>query len=90
MQATRATKVERLSHEQAAALIEAYLRFPVQETTVELVRASLAARKRFGISYWDAAIIEAARVLGCPTVLSEDLDDGRDYDGVKVTNPFRA
>jgi DNA-binding transcriptional MerR regulator len=41
------------------------------------------------LSYWDAAIIEAARALGCTHVLSEDLSDGQDYGGVRVTNPFR-
>jgi predicted nucleic acid-binding protein len=40
------------------------------------------------ISYWDAAILEAARALGCDAVLSEDLNDGRDYAGVRVDNPF--
>ena len=89
VQSTRATKADRIAHEQAALLIESYLRFPVLDTTVALVHASLAAKERFGISYWDAAIIEAARALSCRTVLTEDLDDRRDYDGVKVENPFR-
>lgn len=39
--------------------------------------------------HWDAAILEAARVAGCRTVLSEDLADGRSYGGVVVENPFR-
>ena len=47
------------------------------------------ARERFQISYWDAAIIEASRAMGCPQVLSEDLNDGQDYAGVRVVNPFR-
>jgi predicted nucleic acid-binding protein len=37
----------------------------------------------------DAAIIEAARSLGCEVVLTEDLGDGQDYAGVRVENPFR-
>ncbi|HLK77816.1 MAG TPA: hypothetical protein VKU77_29725 [Streptosporangiaceae bacterium] len=41
------------------------------------------------LSYWDAAIIEAARALGCAHVLSEDLNDGQDYGGVRVADPFR-
>jgi predicted nucleic acid-binding protein len=51
--------------------------------------AALDARQRFQLSYWDAAIIEAARAMGCTQVLSEDLNDGQDYGGVQVTNPFR-
>jgi predicted nucleic acid-binding protein len=56
--------------------------------TVSIVRASLEGKERFQISYWDAAIIEAARALGCRTVLSEDLSSERGYDGVKVEDPF--
>ena len=90
VQATRPSRSERMSHEQATALIEAFCRFPVQETTLPLVRAALDTRERFGISYWDAAILEAARSLGCAIVLSEDLADGQDYGGVTVQNPFTS
>jgi predicted nucleic acid-binding protein len=70
-------------------LIESFLRFPVQENTVSTSRAALGTRQRFRISYWDAAIIEAARACGCQEVLSEELNDGQDYDGIVVTDPFR-
>lgn len=90
VQATRVSRPNPLTHSQASQLVEAFLRFPVQENTVSLMTASLSASDRFRISYWDAAIVEAARALGCRTVLSEDLSHGRDYDGVVVTNPFHA
>ena len=91
VQSTRVGKKDRLTHEQAFLLIESFLlRFPVQEMTVALLKAALGAKERFRISYWDAAIIEAARSIGCHTVLSEDLAHGQDYDGVKVIDPFRT
>lgn len=89
VQATRKTRSDALSPAQASQLVEALLRFPIQETTVSLLTASIAAATRYRISYWDAAVLEAARSLGCRTVLSEDLAHGRDYDGVVVRNPFR-
>jgi len=89
VQATRAGRADRLTHEQAALLVESWLRFPVQETTVPLVQAALETRRRHRLSYWDAAVIEAARLQECKTLLSEDLADGRDYSGVRVENPFR-
>ena len=89
VQSTRVSKPEHLSHDQASALVESFLRFPVQETTVALVQAAVAAKDRFQIGYWDAAVVEAARTLGCDTMLSEDLAHGRSYDGVRVENPFR-
>jgi predicted nucleic acid-binding protein len=88
VQTTRPARAERLTHEQAASLVEALLRFPVQENTVALMRAALQTGQRFRISYWDAAVVEAARCLGCDTLLSEDLGHGTDYGGVRVVNPF--
>lgn len=89
VQATRATREDAITHDEAAGLVEAWCRFPVQVTSVDVMRAALATRSRFGISYWDAAILEAARTLGCSVVLSEDLDDATDYDGIRVEDPFR-
>ncbi len=88
VQATRATRAKRLSHDEAQALIEAWLRLTVQEMTVDVLRAAIESSKRFRLSYWDAAIIESARALGCKEVLSEDLNAGQSYDGVRVVNPF--
>jgi predicted nucleic acid-binding protein len=89
IQATHARRPGRITHEQATSSIESLRRFPVQDITVGLMLAATETRQRFQISYWDAAIIEAARTLGCDVVLSEDLSDGQDYDGVRVENPFR-
>jgi predicted nucleic acid-binding protein len=54
------------------------------------MRAATATAQASGISYWDAAVVEAARALGCTTVLTEDLADTRNYAGVHVENPFRT
>ncbi|MDE3189493.1 MAG: PIN domain-containing protein [Acidobacteriota bacterium] len=88
VQATRPSRAQPLGHAEAAGLVEAFLRFPVQEMTTSIVLAAVATRERFGISYWDAAILEAARAARCDVVLSEDLAAGRDYGGVRVENPF--
>ena len=88
VQSTRATRTDAIRHDQAVGLIESWCRFPVQPTTIEVVRAALVTRDRFGLSYWDAAILEAARTLGCSVVLSEDLDNATDYDGIRVETPF--
>jgi predicted nucleic acid-binding protein len=88
VQATRESRANRLTDEQAAGLVDAFRRFPVQETTIEVALAAISSKQRFGISYWDAAILEAARSLSCEVVLSEDLSDGQDYAGVRVENPF--
>ena len=88
VQATRSTKSDRLAHDSAASLVESWLRFRIVETTVPLVQQALATAARWRISYWDAAIIEAARRGDCPEVLSEDLQPGMNFAGVTVRNPF--
>jgi predicted nucleic acid-binding protein len=89
VQATRAGRPDAIEHSQAVRLIESFRRFAVQDLTSGIMLAALGTRQRFRLSYWDAAIIEAARAMGCTQVLSEDLNDGQDYAGVGVTNPFR-
>lgn len=68
--------------------MESWLRFRVQESTVPIVRGAFAAAAQWRLSYGDAAIVEAARAAGCHTVLTEDLQDGMDFGGVRVVSPF--
>ncbi|HEY1671770.1 MAG TPA: PIN domain-containing protein [Streptosporangiaceae bacterium] len=89
VQATRASRPDPISHQQAVRLIESFRRFPVQDITSAVVMAALDTCQRRQLSYWDSAIIEASRVMGCSEVLSEDLGDGQDYGGIRVINPFR-
>jgi len=88
VQATRPSRSGALSHHEAVALVDTWLRFPVQENTVALMRNAFTTSVRWQLSYWDAAVIEAARLLGCDQVLSEDLGAGQDYGGIRVVNPF--
>ncbi len=88
VQAVRANRKAPLSHDQAAGLIESWMRFPIQEITAAIVVAALKTKARWQTSYWDAAIIEAARAAGCKELLSEDLNHGQNYGGVRVINPF--
>jgi len=88
VQATRSSRDDPLTHRQAVDLVTAFGRYPVQATTIELVHAALRSRDRFKLSYWDAAIVEAARLLGCTVLLSEDLSHGQDFGGVITLNPF--
>jgi predicted nucleic acid-binding protein len=86
-QATRLSGA-RVAPEVAIRFITSWTRFPVQTMTVDLMFAAFAAQQRFGISYWDAAIIEAAHSLGCSEVLTEDLQDHRSFHGIHARNPF--
>jgi predicted nucleic acid-binding protein len=89
VQATRTTRADPLPHRIAAGLIRAWTRFPVQETTLAIVVAALEIKATHRFSYWDSAIIAAARALGCGELYTEDMAHGRAIDGVLIVNPFR-
>jgi predicted nucleic acid-binding protein len=88
-QATRATRPDALPHDIAAGLVRTWLRFRVQETTLPVMLGALEIKSAHRLSYWDAAIVAAARALGCREILSEDMAHGQQMDGVVVVNPFR-
>jgi predicted nucleic acid-binding protein len=58
--------------------------------TPALFRAAVDLHRRRQISYWDAAILAAAKQMGCTVVYSEDLNAGQNYDGVTVVIPFTS
>lgn len=88
--ATSPKRPFRLAATDAAALVETWFAFPTLELAPALFRAAFDVHQRFQLSYWDAAILAAAKRLGCHTVFSEDLNHGQNYDGVTVVNPFVA
>ena len=88
-QATRPTRPSRLSSADALRFLEPFMSMPVQAMTLDVFRRAVADCQRFQLSYWDAAILAAARVAGCDAVYSEDMSAAQDYDGLRVLNPFR-
>ena len=52
------------------------------------VRA-LEIRKQYGLQFYDSLMLAAAEFVGCDEILTEDLNDGQIYCGVKAVNPFK-
>jgi predicted nucleic acid-binding protein len=79
-----------LSSDEAVALLEQFRCFPVVWTDYPLIVSGVETALRFGISYWDGAIIAAAERLGATTLYTEDLNHGQRYASVLAVNPFLA
>ncbi|HXC31825.1 MAG TPA: PIN domain-containing protein [Verrucomicrobiae bacterium] len=47
-------------------------------------------QEHYSLSFWDALIGAAAKLLDCGYLLTEDLQTGQNLDGVRVINPFRT
>lgn len=62
--------------------------FRVVATTEELVSIAAATALTHRLQFWDALICAAAAQAGACALLSEDMQDGRQLDGLKIVNPF--
>ena len=53
------------------------------------VRA-LEIRKQYGLQFYDSLLLATAESVGCDIFLTEDLNDGQTYCGIKAVNPFKG
>ena len=58
---------------------------PVDARTIE---GAWAIQDRYALSWWDALIVSAAQIADCRYLLSKDLQDGQEFGGLRVINPF--
>ena len=61
--------------------------FPYDAACVDTALAHASAGR---FSYWDALLLAACARAGIETLLSEDMQDGSMFSGVRVVNPFCA
>ncbi len=68
-----------------AALLE-----PPVPLTMDVHCAAVDVSRRYGFRIYDSLVLSAARLAGCRTLSSEDLQDGQTIDCVLVRDPFRS
>ena len=89
-EATRPSRPDRLDHKTAMGLAAAWmLRLKLQPVTMSLLAGAMEIAGAHGLSFWDSAIVAAARALGCDELYSADLPYGREIDRVRIIDPFR-
>lgn len=79
-----------LTHPAATDAVRELASAPVVAIDLSVMTAALELKARYRMSYWDAAVIAAAKTSGATVLYSEDLSHGQTYDGVRVENPFLA
>jgi predicted nucleic acid-binding protein len=62
--------------------------FTVIAVDVPLVLSAIRRSQANALSFLDSLIIAAALAGGAARLLSEDLQDGRIIDGMRIENPF--
>lgn len=53
-----------------------------------VVQAAIRLARDNHLALWDAQLFVAARMAGCDELLTEDLNDGQEVDGIRIRNPF--
>jgi predicted nucleic acid-binding protein len=54
------------------------------------IRTAIRLAEQAKLSFRDALIITAARRTGAAVFYTEDLNDGQEILGVRISNPFRG
>lgn len=68
--------------------VELFAEFDVATPEVADILAAIDLHRLHALSFWDALIVRSAKQTGCSVVLSEDVQHGREIDGVRIVNPF--
>ena len=77
-----------LSHEAVIDILDLLRPIPTTRPDADIVRRAVQASAQYGIHFYDGMIVAAAERAGCRRIWSEDLNDGQEYFGVRVENPF--
>jgi predicted nucleic acid-binding protein len=83
-----ATRKLKVPAETAQKKVELLGRLPLVSVGLESIVEAIKVHRLYAISFWDALVVQSARVAGCPSLLSEDMQDGQTIEGVRITNPF--
>jgi predicted nucleic acid-binding protein len=69
--------------------VELLAEFDVATPDFADILAAIDLHRLHGFSFWDALVVRAAKQTGCSILLSEDMQHGREMEGVTILNPFR-
>jgi predicted nucleic acid-binding protein len=79
-----------LAPEQARAVVDDLGVFPVARISHHLVLSAIDRSMASQVSFWDGLIIETALAEDARRLVSEDLQDGWEIEGMRVWNPFAS
>ena len=82
------TRKLRVDARVARRKVELLAEFDVAAPQVTDILAAIDLHRLHGLSFWDALIVRSAKQAGCGVLLSEDMQEAREIDGVRILNPF--
>ncbi len=83
------TRKLRVDPQVARRKVELLAEFDVASPDVGDILAAIDLHRLHSFSFWDALVLRSAKQTGCTVLLSEDMQETREIDGVRIVNPFR-
>jgi len=68
--------------------VELLAEFDVAAPELADILAAIDLHRLHGLSFWDALVVRSAKQAGCRLLLTEDLQHGREMEGLRIVNPF--
>lgn len=84
--ATRKTGLDATTAAEVVARWQAAV--PIQPASDDDLRNAMRGVQEHGLSFWDALLWASVRRAGVELLISEDFQDGRTIEGVRILNPF--
>jgi len=79
---------QRCSTAEALAVLEDLTAWPLMVVDYAAIRAAVGLADQAQLSFWDALVVVAAARSGAAVLYTEDLNDGQEILGVRISNPF--
>jgi len=81
---------QRCSSEEALAVLDDLTAWPLMVVDYAAIRAAVGLADQAKLSFWDALVVVTAARSGATVLYTEDLNDGQEILGVRISNPFAA
>ncbi len=81
---------QRCSSQEALTLLDELAAWPVMVIDYAAVSSAVSLSANTEISFWDALAVVAAAQSGAAVLYTEDLNDGQEILGVRISNPFKS
>ena len=81
---------QRCSSKEALLVLQDLAAWPVVVVDYPAIRGAIGLADDAQIAFWDALIVVAAARAGAEILYTEDLNDGQEIFGVRISNPLEA
>jgi predicted nucleic acid-binding protein len=76
------------SSDEALAVLEDLTAWPLMTIDYAAIRAAVRLASQATLSFWAALVVVAAARTGAAVLYTEDMNEGQEILGVRISNPF--